>query len=637
MSVKITFPDGSVKEFARGTTVAEVAKSISGRLAKEALAADVDGRKVDMDYILEEDASVKIFTFDDDYGKRVFRHSTAHLMAQAVQNLFPGTKLGIGPAIEDGFYYDFDSEHKFTPEDLEKIEEEMKRLVKEKQEFTRREMSREEAIRYFEERGEKYKVELIRDLPEDETISLYTQGDFTDLCAGPHVPHTGYLKAFKLLSVAGAYWRGNENNPQLQRIYGTSFPKKSQLDDYLTKLEEAKKRDHRKLGTQLGLFTLVEEGPGFPVFLPKGMVLRNQLEEFWREEHIKAGYQEIKTPIILNRGLWERSGHWEHYHENMYFTKIDDQDFAIKPMNCPGGMLVYKQGQHSYRELPIRTAELGLVHRHEMSGVLHGLMRVRAFTQDDAHIFMLPEQITDEIKNVIDLVDRFYNIFGFNYHVELSTRPEKSMGSDEIWEKATSALENALKEKEMDYVINEGDGAFYGPKIDFHLEDCLGRTWQCGTIQLDFLMPEKFDLTYIGEDGEKHRPVMIHRVVFGSIERFIGILIEHYAGAFPTWLAPVQVKILPIADRHNEYAYRLKEQMSEVGLRVEVDDRNEKIGYKIRQGQLEKLPYMLIVGDKEQGENTVAVRKRGKGDIGAVPVARFIEDIKEEIKNKVSE
>ncbi len=633
-SIQITFPDGSLKDYPRGTTVAEVAKSISGRLAKEALAAEVNGRMVDLDYAFDEDSSVKIFTFNDERGKRVFRHSSAHLMAQAVKNLFPGTKLGIGPAIDEGFYYDFDSEHKFTPADLEKIEKEMQRLAKEKLPFTREEVPREEAIKYFEKAGEKFKVELIKDLPDEETISFYTQGNFTDLCAGPHVPHTGYLKAVKLLSLAGAYWRGDEHNPQLQRIYGTSFQKKSQLEEYLAKQEEAKKRDHRKLGTQLELFTLVEEGPGFPIFLPKGMVLRNQLEEFWRQEHIKAGYLEIKTPIILNRGLWERSGHWEHYQENMYFTRIDEQDFAIKPMNCPGGMLVYKQQQHSYRDLPLRTAELGLVHRHELSGVLHGLMRVRAFTQDDAHIFMLPGQITSEIKNVIDLVDKFYNIFGFKYHVELSTRPEKSMGSDEIWEKATAALENALREKGMEYVINEGDGAFYGPKIDFHLEDCLGRTWQCGTIQLDFLMPEKFALTYIGEDSQKHRPVMIHRVVFGSIERFIAILIEHYAGAFPAWLAPVQVKILPIADRFNKYAYRLREMMAEKGIRVEVDDRNEKVGYKIRQGQLAKIPYMLIVGEKEEKENTVSVRKRDKGDIGAVPVDRFVEDLLSEIEQK---
>ncbi|WP_366922636.1 threonine--tRNA ligase [Metallumcola ferriviriculae] len=625
--VKITFPDGSVKEFASGVPVRDVAKSISGRLAKEALAAEVNGRVVDIDYNVTDDSSVKIFTFNDEEGKRVFRHSSAHLMAEAVKNLFPHTVLGIGPAIAEGFYYDFDSEHKFTPDDLEKIEKEMQRLVKEKQAFVRREMPREEALGYFNEKEEKFKVELIKDLPDEEAISFYSQGDFTDLCAGPHVPDTGYLKAFKLLSVAGAYWRGDENNPQLQRIYGTSFQKKSQLEEYLHRREEAKKRDHRKLGTQLELFTIVEEGPGFPIFLPKGMVLRNQLEDFWRREHTKAGYLEIKTPIILNRSLWENSGHWEHYQENMYFTQIDEQDFAIKPMNCPGGMLVYRQQQHSYRDLPLRTAELGLVHRHELSGVLHGLMRVRAFTQDDAHIFMLPEQITDEIKNVIDLVDKFYNVFGFKYHVELSTKPEKAMGSDEIWEETTASLETALKEKGMEYVINEGDGAFYGPKIDFHLEDCLGRTWQCGTIQLDSLMPEKFDLTYIGEDGQKHRPVMIHRVVFGSIERFIGILIEHYAGAFPSWLAPVQVKILPIAERFNEYAFGLKQVMAERGIRVEVDERNEKVGYKIRQGQMAKVPYMLIVGEREEQEHTVSVRQREKGDMGAVPVNQFIEDL----------
>lgn len=633
-AIKITFPDGAIKEFPKGITIAEVAKSISGRLAKESLAGEANGKVVDLDHPLEEDSAIKIFTFNDDQGKHVFRHSSAHLMAQAVRNIFPAVKLGIGPAIEEGYYYDFDSEHKFIPDDLAKIEQEMQRLVKEKLPFKRKELPREAAVEFFRNQGEEFKEELIDNLPNDEEISFYTQGDFTDLCAGPHVPHTGYLKACKLLSVAGAYWRGNENNPQLQRIYGTSFPKKSQLEEYLHRLEEAKKRDHRKLGTQLELFAMVEEGPGFPIFLPKGMILRNQLENFWRQEHEQAGYLEIKTPIILNRGLWERSGHWDHYQENMYFTQIDEQDFAIKPMNCPGGMLVYRQQQHSYRDLPLRTAELGLVHRHEMSGVLHGLMRVRAFTQDDAHIFMLPEQITEEIKHVIKLVDKFYNIFGFKYHVELSTKPEKSMGSDESWEKATSALERALKEMNMAYVINEGDGAFYGPKIDFHLEDCLGRTWQCGTIQLDFLMPEKFDLSYIGEDSQKHRPVMIHRVVFGSIERFIGILIEHYAGAFPAWLAPVQAQVLPIADRFNNYAHQIKETMAAKGIRVEVDDRNEKIGYKIRQGQIAKIPYMLIVGEKEENERTVSVRQREKGDIGAVPLERFIEDLSAEIKEK---
>ncbi|MGB4508821.1 MAG: threonine--tRNA ligase, partial [Syntrophomonadaceae bacterium] len=486
----------------------------------------------------------------------------------------------------------------------------------------------------FEEQGEDYKVELIRDLPEDAVISIYQQGEFADLCAGPHLPSTGRIKAFKLMSLAGAYWRGDERNRMLQRVYATSFPKKAQLDDYVNKLEEAKKRDHRRLGKELGLFALVEEGPGFPIFMPKGMILRNELENFWREEHRKAGYHEIKTPIILNRELWERSGHWDHYQENMYFTKIDEEDYAVKPMNCPGGLLAYKQSLHSYKELPLRYGELGLVHRHEMSGVLHGLMRVRAFTQDDAHIFMLPEQIIDEIKGVIDLVDRFYSLFGFSYHVELSTKPEKAMGSDEIWEMATNALIQALQEKGMEYKVNEGDGAFYGPKIDFHLQDSLDRTWQCGTIQLDFQMPEKLDITYIGEDGEKHRPVMIHRVIYGSIERFIGILTEHFAGAFPVWLAPVQARVLPISERQHEYAQQVTDTLLEAGIRAEIDSRSEKVGYKIREGQLQKIPYLLIVGDKEVEQEAVAVRHRKQGDQGAVPLADFITRITEEIKEK---
>lgn len=633
-AITVELKNGDQKTFQAGLTLAEIAKAIHPRLGKEALAAKWNGDLKDLNFKPEADGKLEFITFEDPEGQEVYRHSSAHIMAQAVQKLFPGTILAIGPAIDNGFYYDFDCEKTFTPEDLEAIEQEIKRIIKEDYPFERKELSREEALDFFRKTGEHYKVELIENLPEDAVISIYQQGDFVDLCAGPHVPSTGKIKAVKLMSLAGAYWRGDENNKMLQRIYGTSFPKQKELDEYLAKLEEAKKRDHRKLGTQLNLFSIEEEGPGFPFFHPKGMILRNELEAYWREEHRRAGYLEIKTPIILNRSLWERSGHWDHYHENMYFTTIDDQEFAIKPMNCPGAMLVYKSQQHSYRDFPLRLAEMGLVHRHEKSGVLHGLMRVRAFTQDDAHIFMLPEQITGEIKKVINLVDRCYRLFGFQYHVELSTKPEKAMGSDEIWEQATEALAQAMKELGMEYKINEGDGAFYGPKLDFHLEDSLGRTWQCGTIQLDFQMPEKFDLTYIGEDGQRHRPVMIHRVVFGSIERFIGILTEHFAGAFPAWLAPVQVRLLPIADRHAEYCGRLKEQWETEGIRVEVDDRNEKIGYKIRQGQLEKIPYLLVVGDKEVEANSVAVRKRGEGDLGTMGVSEFVETLKTEIYSR---
>lgn len=634
--ITVELKDGSQRTYQKGLTLHEIAKSIHPRIAKEALAAKWNGQLKDLNFVPETDGKVEFVTFDDPEGQEVYRHSSAHIMAQAVQRLFPGTKLAIGPAIDDGFYYDFDCERSFTPEDLEAIEEEIKRIIKEDYPFQREEMPREEAISFFEQNNEPYKVELIKDLPDDAVISIYQQGEFVDLCAGPHVPSTGKIKAFKLMSLAGAYWRGNEKNKMLQRIYGTSFPKEKDLQAYLHKLEEAKKRDHRKLGTQLGLFSLAEEGPGFPFFHPKGMILRNELEAYWREEHRKAGYLEIKTPIILNRQLWERSGHWDHYHENMYFTTIDEQEFAIKPMNCPGAMLVYKSQQHSYRDFPLRLAEMGLVHRHEKSGVLHGLMRVRAFTQDDAHIFMTPDQITGEIKRVINLIDRCYKLFGFKYHVELSTKPEKAMGSDELWEQATQALSQAMHELGMEYKINEGDGAFYGPKLDFHLEDSLGRTWQCGTIQLDFQMPEKFDLTYIGEDGEKHRPVMIHRVVFGSIERFIGILTEHFAGAFPVWLAPVQARLLPIAERHVDYCRTLKTQWEEQGIRVELDDRNEKIGYKIRQGQLEKIPYLLIVGDKEVEDHLVSVRKRAEGELGAIPADEFLDKIKTEIVNKES-
>jgi len=632
--VSLKFPNNEVREFPENITALEVAKALSPRLAKEALCASINGKLIDLSQKISESGEFRLYTFEDDEGKDVFRHSSAHLMAQAVKRLFPKTKLAIGPAIKDGFYYDFEPIESFSPEDLEKIEAEMEKIVKEDLPIERFVLSREEAIKFFEEKGEIYKVELVKDIPEGVEISFYRQGEFVDLCAGPHVPSTGYLKAFKLLSIAGAYWRGNEKNKMLQRIYGVSFPKKSQLTDYLNFLEEAKKRDHRKIGQELDLFSLQEEGPGFPFFHPKGMVIRNELENFWREKHRLAGYQEIKTPIILNRELWERSGHWAHYKENMYFTKIDDQDYAIKPMNCPGSILVYKSKLHSYREFPIRLAELGLVHRHELSGVLHGLMRVRCFTQDDAHIFMLPEQVKDEIIGVINLIDEFYRLFGFEYHVELSTRPENSMGSDELWELATNSLKEALEERGLPYKINEGDGAFYGPKIDFHLKDCLGRTWQCGTIQLDFQMPEKFDLTYIGEDGQKHRPVMIHRVVFGSIERFIGILIEHYAGAFPVWLSPVQVRIITVAERHRDYAQEIYQKLFNQGVRVEVDDRNETIGYKIREGQMQKIPYLLIVGDKEIEQGLVAVRKRGVGDLGQKPFGEFMEELLAEIREK---
>ena len=629
--VKITLKDGSVREYEKGTSVLDITKDISRGLAKNALAAKLNGQKVDLGAPVSEDSTLEIFTFDDEEGKTIYRHSTAHIMAQAVQKLFPGTKFGIGPAIADGYYYDFDVLENFTPDDLAKIEAEIGKIVKQDYPFERFELSRAEALKMFKEAGEKYKVEIINNLPEDAVISCYRQGDFVDLCAGPHVPSTGRIKSIKLMSLAGAYWRGSEKNKMLQRIYGTAFPKKSLLDEYIFRLEEAKKRDHRKLGAELELFSMQEEGPGFPFFHPKGMILRNELESYWRQEHKNWGYQEIRTPVILNRGLWEQSGHWDNYKENMYFTQIDDGDFAVKPMNCPGSILIYKAKLHSYRDMPIRLAELGLVHRHELSGALHGLMRVRCFTQDDAHIFMLPSQITEEIIGVMDLIDKFYKVFGFEYHVELSTKPEKAMGSDEIWDMATDALKKAIETKGIDYKVNEGDGAFYGPKIDFHLTDCIGRTWQCGTIQLDFQMPEKFDLTYVGEDGQKHRPVMIHRVVFGSIERFIGILIEHFAGAFPVWLAPVQVKILTVTDRGRDFSREIRSALDEQGIRAEVDERNEKIGYKIRESQLEKVPYMLIIGDREVENKTVAVRKRGEGDQGAIGLPQFIETVREDI------
>jgi threonyl-tRNA synthetase len=633
-AIKVTLPDGSAREYPPGISLLEIAKSISSRLAREALAAKVDGRPEDLGAPLSRDAAVQFLTFDDEEGRQVYRHSTAHVMAQAVQRLFPGTGLAIGPAIADGFYYDFDPKESFTPADLAKIEKEMEAIIKADLPFERFELARPEALAFFGDASQNYKVELIEDLPPDAPLSCYRQGDFTDLCLGPHVPSTGRLKSFKLMNLAGAYWRGSEKNKMLQRIYGTSFPKKSLLDEHVFRIEEARRRDHRKLGAELDLFSIREEGPGFPFFHPKGMVLRNELENFWREEHRKRGYQEIRTPIILSRHLWEQSGHWDHYRENMYFTTIDEADFAVKPMNCPGGMLIYKSRPHSYRELPIRLAELGLVHRHELSGVLHGLMRVRCFTQDDAHIFMLPSQVKDEITGVIDLVSDFYKVFGFSYHVELSTRPEKAMGSPETWELATKELKDALEARGLDYKINEGDGAFYGPKIDFHLEDSLGRTWQCGTIQLDFQMPGLFDLSYIGEDGQKHRPVTIHRVVFGSIERFIGILTEHFAGAFPVWLAPVQVRVLPITDRQAGYAQKVLDRLDEKGIRAELDARNEKVSYKIREAQAQKIPYMLVVGDKEVEQEAVAVRHRSRGDLGAVPLAGFEEQLLKEIREK---
>ena len=632
--VKIILPDGSAKEYAAGTTLGEAVKQLSNSLAKKVLAANVNGELTDLREELVDGSEVAFLTFEEDGGKHTLRHTASHILAQAVKRLWPEAKLAIGPAIDKGFYYDIDMEHTLTPEDLGKIEKEMSRIVKENLPITKSVMSRQEAIEFFKSKNEDYKVELIEDLPENAVISCYAQGDFIDLCAGPHVASTGKVKAFKLQSIAGAYWRGDEKNKMLQRIYGTAFEKKEELDAYLHLLEEAAKRDHRKLGKELGLFVIKEEGPGFPFFLPKGMALRNELENFWREVHHEFDYEEIRTPIILNKQLWETSGHWFHYRENMYTTIIDDEEYAIKPMNCPGGILVYQNEMHSYRDFPLRYAELGLVHRHELSGALHGLFRVRAFTQDDAHVFMLPDQMQSELMKVIELFDRIYSQFGLKYHVELSTKPDNAMGDDAIWEAATEALRNAIEAKGIPYVINPGDGAFYGPKLDYHIEDSLGRTWQCGTIQLDMNLPERFQIEYVGEDGQKHRPIMIHRACFGSMERFIGILTEHYAGAFPTWMAPVQVKILPISEKHVEYAKALAKQMHRDYVRVEVDDRSEKIGYKIRQAQMAKVPYMLVVGDKEVEEGTVNVRKHGGDELGSVPFDEFFNSIKIEIKER---
>ena len=634
--MKITLKDGSFKEYEGSMSVLDITKDISEGLARVATSARVNGEVVDLRHVVDEDCELEILTFDNEEGKGAFWHTTSHIMAQAIKRLYPDTKLAIGPSIENGFYYDVDRETPFAAEDLEKIEKEMKKIVKEAPPIERFTKTREDAIAYFKEKDEPYKVELIEDLPEDSVISFYSQGEFTDLCAGPHLMSTKPVKAFKLTSLAGAYWRGSEKNKMLQRVYGTSYPKKAELEEYLHMMEEAKKRDHRKLGKELGLFMMREEGPGFPFFLPKGMELKNQLLDYWREIHKKAGYVEISTPIMLSRHLWETSGHWDHYKDNMYTTVIDDEDFAIKPMNCPGGILVYESEPRSYRDLPLRMGELGLVHRHEKSGQLHGLMRVRCFTQDDAHIFMTPEQVRDEIKGVVKLINEVYSLFGFKYHVELSTRPEDSMGSDEDWDMATEALRGALDDLGLPYVVNEGDGAFYGPKIDFHLEDSIGRTWQCGTIQLDFQLPLRFNLEYTGADGEKHRPIMIHRVAFGSIERFIGILIEHFAGAFPTWLAPVQVKVLPISDKYMDYAQKVLDELNNSGVRAEIDTRAEKIGYKIREAQMKKIPYMLVVGAKEEEDGLVSVRSRFEGDEGQKSLTDFLAAIKMEIQAKTA-
>lgn len=631
--IKVTLKDNTVKEFPAGTTIIEVAKSLGAGLAKASCCGRIDGDVADLRTPLDKDCRLEICTFDDEDGKKTFWHSSSHLLAQAVKRLFPDAKFAIGPAIKTGFYYDFDVETPFTPEDCEKIEEEMRKIVKEKPEITRFELDPDEALKKMAD--EPYKVELIQEhAGKGEKISFYQQGEFADLCAGPHLMDMTPIKAIKITSSTGAYWRGDSNKAMLCRLYAVSFPKASELEAHLLAIEEAKKRDHRKLGRELGLFMMTDEGPGFPFFLPKGMILKNELIGYWRELHTKAGYHEISTPLMLNRRLWERSGHWDHYKDNMYTTVIDETDFAIKPMNCPGGILVYTSDLHSYRDLPLRLGELGIVHRHELSGALHGLMRVRCFTQDDAHIFMTPEQIKDEIKGVVTLIDSIYKQFGFKYHIELSTMPEDHMGEVADWDNATEALRQAVTELGMDYILNEGDGAFYGPKLDFHLEDSIGRTWQCGTIQLDFQLPERFELEYTGADGEKHRPVMIHRTALGSIERFIGILIEHFAGAFPTWLAPVQAKVIPVSAKFNDYAIEVTNQLKEAGVRVEDDLRPEKMGYKIREAQLQKIPYMLVVGEKEMEAKEVAVRTRKEGDGGVMKTSDFIAKIVDEIQNR---
>ena len=632
--MKITLKDGSVKEYEGSRSVLDIAKDISEGLARAATSAKVNGDIVDLRKEISEDCELELLTFDSEDGKGAFWHTTSHIMAQAVKRLYPETKLAIGPSIDNGFYYDLDRETPFVTEDLEKIEAEMKKIVKENLAIERFTKSREEAIAYFQENGEPYKVELVEDLPEGEEISFYRQGEFVDLCAGPHLMSTKNVKAVKLTSLAGAYWRGSEKNKMLTRIYGISYPKKAELEEYLHRLEEAKKRDHRKLGRELGLFMMCDEGPGFPFFLPKGMVLKNTLIDYWREVHKKYGYVEISTPIMLNRQLWERSGHWDHYKNNMYTTVIDEVDFAVKPMNCPGGMLVYDSEPHSYRDLPLRVGEIGLVHRHELSGALHGLFRVRCFSQDDAHVFMTRDQMQDVIQETVRLFDEVYNVFGLSYTIELSTMPEDHIGTVEEWERNQDILKAAITAMGKDFVINEGDGAFYGPKLDFHLADSLGRTWQCGTIQLDSQLPERFELEYTGEDGQKHRPVMIHRVVLGSIERFIGVITEHFAGAFPLWLSPVQAVVLPISEKFADYAQKVAAELDAAGLRCETDLRPEKVGYKIRQAQLQKVPYMLVVGEKEEADGTVAVRSRSGGDKGTMALGEFIAAAQEEVRTR---
>lgn len=634
--MKVTLPNGAVKEVGRGTTIEQVAESISPSLRKNAVAGKLNGKLVDLNRPIEEDGLVEIVTLDNQEGLEVYRHSTAHLMAQAIKRIYgqKAVKLGIGPVIADGFYYDIDIEKPLSTDDLAAIEKEMEKIVQENLPIVRREVSREEAIQTFEKLEDPLKLELIRDLPEDAAISIYDQGEFFDLCRGPHLPSTGRIKAFKLLNVAGAYWRGDSKNKMLQRIYGTAFPKQADLEKHLHLLEEARKRDHRKLGKELGLFMFSEEAPGMPFYLPKGMAIRTQLENYSRELQLKKDYDEVRTPFMMNQRMWEQSGHWDHYHENMYFTEVDDTSFALKPMNCPGHMLIFKNSLHSYRELPIRLSEFGQVHRHEFSGALNGMMRVRTFCQDDAHIFVRPDQIEEEIGRVIALIDEMYQVFGFDYKIELSTRPLDSMGSEELWQQAEASLQNVLEHRGIEYRLNEGDGAFYGPKIDFHILDALGRSWQCGTIQLDFQMPEKFDLSYIGEDNQKHRPVVIHRAIYGSIDRFIGILTEHYSGAFPVWLAPVQAKLLPVSDNYIDYALQVKKQLEDAGLRVEVDIRSEKLGYKIREAQLEKVPYMLVLGESEKNSGQAAVRRRGEGDQGVMNIEQLIEQISSEIRSK---
>ncbi len=632
---KVILPDGSEMEVDEESSIEDIAYEIGPNLGSDAVAGRVNGKMVDLYYEPGSGSRVDIITFDSDEGVDVIRHTASHVMAHAVKNLFSDVSLAIGPTTDEGFYYDLDLEESLSTDDFSDIKKEMDRIISGDIEIRREEIPREEAIKLMKERGEDYKLELIREL-DDEMISFYRQGDFIDLCEGPHLPRTGMITAYELLSVAGAYWRGDENNPMLQRIYGTAFATQEKLDEHLEMLEEAKQRDHRRLGQELDLFSLHDEGKGFPFFHPKGVVVWNELIDFWREQHRRFGYEEVRTPVLLDRNLWERSGHWDHYKDNMYFTDIDDQEHAVKPMNCPGVIKIYNNSMHSYRDFPLRLGELGLVHRHERSGTLHGLMRVRAFTQDDAHIFCLPSQIEDELNGVIELVEVLYGAFDFDYNVELSTKPDNAMGDDELWEKATSALEAAIINKDLDYVINEGDGAFYGPKIDFNLEDCLGRTWQCGTIQLDFQMPERFDLTYIGEDDEEHRPVMIHRAIFGSIERFLGILIEHYAGAFPTWMAPVQVKVIPVSDDQIDYCREIYREMEDEGLRVEIDERNEQVSYKIREAQVEQVPYMLVIGSREEEAGTVSVRHRRDGDVGEMSPDEFLSDVQKEIEEKRS-